>query len=138
MVSLVLGVTVALVLIVIGIHHEALVAVTRIIRKVRIGRARVGLAVVGATAAHVIEAFVFAIGIQGLITMGAGHIQGAYGFADVVYFSFATYSSLGYGDLIPLDGLRLIAGIEAVTGLVLIAWTASFTYYEMQRYWTDR
>jgi hypothetical protein len=29
----------------------------------------------------------------------------------------------------------MVVGVEALTGLSMIAWTASFTYLEMQRYW---
>jgi hypothetical protein len=35
-------------------------------------------------------------------------------------------------------GQRLISGTEALTGLVMIAWTASFTYLLMERYWRQR
>ena len=30
---------------------------------------------------------------------------------------------------------RLIAGVEALTGLLMIGWSASFTYLEMERFW---
>jgi uncharacterized membrane protein len=29
----------------------------------------------------------------------------------------------------------MVAGMEALTGLLMISWTASFTYLEMSRYW---
>jgi hypothetical protein len=32
----------------------------------------------------------------------------------------------------------MLAGVEALTGLLMISWTASFTYLEMNRYWTNR
>ena len=48
----------------------------------------------------------------------------------VLNFSLVTYTSLGYGDIAPLGPARLLAGIES-----LIAWSASFTYLEMQRHW---
>ena len=56
---------------------------------------------------------------------------------DCVYYSFITYTSLGFGDIIPTDYLRFITGIEGLTGLLLIAWTASFVYVQMQRFWDD-
>jgi hypothetical protein len=34
--------------------------------------------------------------------------------------------------------LRHLTGIEALTGLVLITWSASFLFLEMQRYWPTR
>ena len=53
----------------------------------------------------------------------------------VLNFSLVTYTSLAYGDIAPLGPARLLAGIEALIGLGLIAWSASFTYLEMQRHW---
>lgn len=50
-------------------------------------------------------------------------------------FSFSTYTTLGFGDIVATGPLRLLAGIEGITGLVLIAWTASFAYVEMGHYW---
>jgi hypothetical protein len=57
---------------------------------------------------------------------------------DSVYFSFTTYSSLGFGDVEPIGDIRFLVGLEALTGLVLIAWTASFMYLEMSRYWKGK
>jgi hypothetical protein len=56
-------------------------------------------------------------------------------FLDCLYFSAVTYTSLGFGDHVPLDHVRLIAGVEALNGLLLIGWSASFTYLAMERYW---
>jgi hypothetical protein len=52
-----------------------------------------------------------------------------------VYFSAATYSSLGLGDVYPTGGLRLLTGVEVLNGLVLIGWSVSFTYLAMQKFW---
>jgi hypothetical protein len=69
--------------------------------------------------------------------LGIGSFGGAleHHFADYLYFSTATYTSLGYGDIYPRGGLRLMAGIETVTGLMMIAWSASFTYLTMEKFW---
>ncbi|HZK14381.1 MAG TPA: potassium channel family protein, partial [Desulfobaccales bacterium] len=56
-------------------------------------------------------------------------------FAEYTYFSLANYTSLGYGDLVPSGPLRFMAGMEALTGLVLIGWTAAFMYLEMRHIW---
>lgn len=56
-------------------------------------------------------------------------------FTDCLYFSVVTYTSLGYGDQVPVSHARLIAGVEALNGLLLIGWSASFTYLAMERYW---
>lgn len=57
------------------------------------------------------------------------------GFLDCLYFSVVTYTSLGFGDHVPVSHARLIAGVEALNGLLLIGWSASFTYLAMERYW---
>ena len=54
---------------------------------------------------------------------------------DCVYFSFTSYTTLGTGDIVPLGDLRFLSGLESLTGLVLITWSASFLYLEMTRYW---
>ncbi|MEQ8800558.1 MAG: ion channel, partial [Haliea sp.] len=56
---------------------------------------------------------------------------------DCVYFSFTVFSTLGFGDIFPEGEIRYLVGIESLTGLVLITWTASFLYYEMQRNWSE-
>jgi len=41
------------------------------------------------------------------------------GFADSIYFSFVTATSIGYGDIVPIGFARVIAVIEAVSALLL-------------------
>ncbi len=47
-------------------------------------------------------------------------------FVDFFYFSISCYTTLGIGDVYPLGEMRITAGLEALIGLVLIAWTAAF------------
>lgn len=60
------------------------------------------------------------------------------GLLDTVYLSAMTFSTVGFGDVAPAGPIRFIAGTEAVLGLFLIAWSATFTYYEMERNWRGR
>ena len=55
---------------------------------------------------------------------------------DYLYFSMVTYMSLGLGDVYPRDHLRFIAGVEAVIGLLLIAWSASIIFRETNARWS--
>ena len=57
---------------------------------------------------------------------------------DCAYFSFTIYTTLGFGDIVPHGNMRYLTGLESLTGLVLITWSASFLYYEMQRHWDRR
>ena len=92
--------------------------------------------------AHVAEVLIVALAYHIMIKFekfGAIMLFGSHDFSptfmDCVYFSFATYTSLGYGDLVPSGPLQLLASLEALTGLALIAWTASFMFFQMQKNW---
>jgi hypothetical protein len=54
---------------------------------------------------------------------------------DYLYFSAVIYTSLGIGDIVPTEHLRFLAGVEALNGLLLIAWSASFLFSTMNRLW---
>jgi hypothetical protein len=46
--------------------------------------------------------------------------------ADLLYFSMVTLTTVGYGDIVPVNGfVRMIAGLEATTGVLYIAITVS-------------
>lgn len=68
---------------------------------------------------------------------GAAIEHGKYTF-DIfgcLYFSAVIYSTLGLGDISPEGALRMITGVEALTGFILIGWTVSFTFLAMQKFW---
>lgn len=56
-------------------------------------------------------------------------------YVTALYFSTATYTTIGYGDVVPIGWMRILAGIEALNGLVLIGWSISFTYLALQHFW---
>jgi hypothetical protein len=68
--------------------------------------------------------------------IGFGTLQGdtSYRLLDYVYFSAVSYSSLGLGDVLPTGGLRLLVGVEAIIGLILIGWSVTFTYLVTEKY----
>lgn len=46
--------------------------------------------------------------------------------ADLLYFSMVTLTTVGYGDIVPVNGfVRMIAGLEATTGVLYVAITVS-------------
>ena len=135
----VLVVTFLLVMVAIGVHYELFRFLTSTMARVRIAaRMKVALVIFAAVICHSVEALLFAGGTGLLIFWDCGGLVGAEGTPlDLIYFSFATYTTLGFGDIVATGPLRLLVGIEGITGLVLIAWTASFAYFEMQRYWGE-
>lgn len=102
-------------------------------------RAKVLLAMGAGFCSHLVQIAVFAVGYCVAHRLGLGRLDGQFhGALSALYFSAETYTSLGYGDVYPTGAMRLIAGIEALTGLLMISWTASFTYLEMGRHWFAR
>jgi hypothetical protein len=100
-------------------------------------RARVAFVVFACFAAHTLEVWLFAIAYFLFVVAGLGSFGGIHQgtVADYVYFSVVTYTSLGFGDVYPIENMRLICGVEALTGLLMIAWSASFTYLAMEKFW---
>ena len=131
-------VTAGLVLLAVGVHYEVLRGLSVVVHRLPVmRRAHVAIAILGALVAHLLEVMLFAIGFYFTVRSGEmGELQGVgHHPVDMMYFSIITYTSLGYGDVTPAGNIRLLAGVEALTGLVLIAWTASFTFLQMQRFW---
>jgi hypothetical protein len=128
-----------LVILSVGIHYEALRFASALALQPGLPhRFRVAVGVLVAFVAHSLEALLFAIGWAVLLRMGVAQLSTpAPDEVDILYFSFSTYTSLGYGDIVPVGAARLLAGIESLLGLVLIAWTASFTYLEMRDHWMN-
>ncbi len=66
-----------------------------------------------------------------------GHVIGAdpLGLLDAVYLATMSYTTVGFGDVSPVGPIRLLAGTSALTGFVMITWSASFLFLEMERFW---
>lgn len=101
-------------------------------------RHKVLICIYASLAAHILEIWVFGIAYYWLLKVdGFGALQGIFNHSlhDCVYFSFSAYTSLGMGDINPTGLLKFTTGLETLTGLVLISWTASFVFFEMQKHW---
>lgn len=124
------------------VHYEFLYRVTLYVPKMTIKhRYRIVFGVFTALVAHMLEVWIFAIAYYYMNhTGGWGKLQGSFNgsLADCVYYSFTVFTTLGFGDIEPTGTIRYLTGVESLTGLVLITWTASFLYYEMQKHWNAR
>ncbi len=88
--------------------------------------------------AHVLEIMIFALGYMLMQHgTGLGHITGMDegNFFDFIYFSSVVYTTVGFGDLLPVGAIRMLSAAEGLAGLALITWSASFTFLAMQRLW---
>ncbi|MEI8648059.1 potassium channel family protein [Paraglaciecola sp. Hal342] len=124
---------------VVMLHYAFLHRIVRFLPKMKIRHSfRIVFGVFGALIAHICEIWIFALTyyvmhkLEGWGTL-VGNFEGS--LLDCAYFSFTVFTTVGFGDIEPLGSLRYLTGIESLTGLVLITWTASFLYFEMQRHW---
>jgi hypothetical protein len=120
------------------VHYEMLRLMSAYVPNIPIAvRFKVLVVVLGCFVAHTIEVWLYALAYLLIDRAGIGSLQGQVdeSFADFLYFSATSYSTLGFGDVYPTGALRLISGIEGINGLFLIAWSTSFTYFVMDRLW---
>jgi Ion channel len=90
---------------------------------------------------HVIEIWIFGTVLWTLLRWEAtGALAGeeALGFLDHIYFSAICFTTVGFGEIWPTGAVRFLAATEALAGFVLITWSASFTYLEMERFWRPK
>jgi uncharacterized protein YhhL (DUF1145 family) len=120
------------------IHFEILSSLNTRLPALSIpSRSKLLIVIFGAFAARTLEIALYGFVLYGLIHFtGAGSLSGigSSSLENCLYFSAETFSSLGFGDLIPNGPIRLLAGTEALNGLPLIGWSASYAYLAMERF----
>lgn len=143
-VFIVAAATILTVLLVVLLHYEVLSLLNR--KLGRLGhrpRPRVLVLMLTLLVTHVVEIWIFAASywlmdanpaLGGIIAVN-GTITNS--FFDFVYFSASVYTTLGFGDIVPFGHMRFLTGTESLTGFLLITWSASFTFLEMQRFWRN-
>lgn len=121
------------------IHYEVLRLLNARLPGLKVpSRSKLLVVSFAAFVAHGIEIGVYGFALFTLAKYaGVGSLSGRAGLTLVncLYFSAETYTSLGFGDLTPTGPLRLLAGVEALNGLLLIGWSASYAYIAMERFW---
>ena len=129
------------------IHYEGLRVLTRwAALGVLQPRQRIATLICAQFVLHIVEISIFAAGffllvntfefgtLVSIVQEQVPQIQPS-NFGDYIYYSAVVYTTLGMGEIVPLGPIRILTGMEAVSGLLLITWSASFTFIEMQRYW---
>jgi voltage-gated potassium channel Kch len=46
-------------------------------------------------------------------------------FETSLYFSLKSYTTVGYGDILPPESWRLVGPIEAAVGVLMLGWSTS-------------
>ena len=121
------------------IHYEALRLTTMGATDLHVHpRMRLWMMLGGAIVSHLIHISLYAgayLLMEFQFDVGAIEGPDSGSFNDALYFSIVCYTTLGFGDVYPSGQLRLLSGIEALNGLVMVTWTASMTYLHMERFW---
>lgn len=76
-------------------------------------------------AAHMMEVFVWAAVYALVNAAPAG--------ADLVYFAFVNYTTLGYGDIMPVPEWRLLGPMAAMNGILLFGWSAAVIFEVLRK-----
>ena len=76
---------------------------------------------------HLVQASIWAL--LYLLLPGVTEFQT---FEKAVYFSLVTFTTLGYGEITIESGNRILAGLEAVNGIILIGWSTAFMFFVYQ------
>ena len=131
-----------LVIITVSIHYEVMQLVSDQVipwatHKFH-SRRVIAVAIAALMFGHITEIWVWAIA-YGLTTNinGFGIITGSLGsgFNDLLYFSAVSFTSLGDNNLHPEGAIRCLTASETLAGLMMTAWSASFTYLKMEEIW---
>ena len=122
------------------VHYEGLSLVSRWLGRHHgpHSRRKVLYAIYAMLALHITEIWIFGLAVwMRLFYPGTGSVAGARPLQlfDAVSLAAMTYTTVGFGDVAPVGPVRFLAGTMSLTGFVLITWSASFTYLEMERFW---
>jgi hypothetical protein len=53
--------------------------------------------------------------------------------ADLFDFAFVNYTTLGYGDVLPLESWRLLGPITAMNGMLMFGWSTAVIFEVLRR-----
>jgi hypothetical protein len=88
------------------------------------------LAAVFLVSLHAVQIIIWAIVYKALVPTGE-----LANFEAAVYFSFVTFTTLGYGDITLSEGYRLLSGIQALNGILLVGWSTAMMFSLVQKIW---
>jgi hypothetical protein len=52
---------------------------------------------------------------------------------DLIYFAFVNYTTLGYGDVVPLQRWHLLGPMTAMNGVLLFGWSTAVIFAVLQK-----
>jgi hypothetical protein len=52
---------------------------------------------------------------------------------DLIYFAFVNYTTLGYGDVVPLERWQLLGPMTAMNGVLLFGWSTAVIFEVLRK-----
>ena len=83
------------------------------------------MVVMMATVAVLMMAHLAEIGIWGLVYASLGVTENR---VDAYYFAFVNYTTLGYGDVLPVSYWRMLGPFAAMNGILLFGWSTAVIF----------
>ncbi|MFV0226029.1 potassium channel family protein [Empedobacter falsenii] len=60
------------------------------------------------------------------------NIDNLYSFQEALYFSFITFTTVGYGDVVIDSEWKILAGLEAINGIMMVGWSTALMFSYLQ------
>jgi voltage-gated potassium channel len=77
--------------------------------------------------------------VEMAVWAGAYAVGGVFpDFETALYYSMTSYTTVGYGDVIPSVSWRLLGPIEAVVGVLMLGWSTSIIVAAVHRMYNAR
>ena len=59
-------------------------------------------------------------------------------FESALYYSLTSYTTVGYGDVLPANSWRLLGPIEAAIGVLMLGWSTAIIVAAVERIYNSR
>ena len=120
---IIVGITAMAVVVCVSVHYEGL----RLLNRMPIGgindRHRIIIMILCIMMLHIVEVWIFGLTYYFLLLNGGfGSFDGMASIElfDSVYFSATVFSTLGFGDIVPLGPIRFVTGTQSIAGLTCL------------------
>ena len=118
----------------ITIHALMMAAVVRVAQKASAisstNRSLLLIGVMIATVSVLMAAHTFEVVVWSMTYLIAGAVPPG---NSVVYFAFVNYTTLGYGDIIPVKDWQLLGPMTAMNGVLLFGWSTAVIFEVLRR-----
>jgi hypothetical protein len=74
---------------------------------------------------HIVEVFIWSAAYAATHAAPDG--------TDLVYFAFVNYTTLGYGDVVPVTKWRLLGPMTAMNGVLLFGWSTAVIFEVLRK-----